>query len=46
MKDSLLRKYEGKKITLPKDQNFWPSMRNTTHHIREVFGKFKEAEII
>ena len=46
MKDSLLRKYEGKKITLPKDHNFWPSMKNTTHHIREVFGKFKEAEII
>ena len=40
MKNSLLSKYEGKKITLPKDQNFWPSMKNTTHHINEIFFYF------
>tara|TARA_B110000483_G_scaffold110264_2_gene134265 strand:+ start:92 stop:1021 length:930 start_codon:yes stop_codon:yes gene_type:complete len=46
MKDGLLGKYEGKKIILPKDRNFWPSIKNITYHNHEVFGKFKEAEII
>ena len=41
MKDGFLGKYEGKKITLPKERKFWPSIKNITFHNKEVFGKLK-----
>lgn len=41
MKDGFLGKYEGKKIILPKERGFWPSIKNITFHNQEVFGKLK-----
>ena len=41
MKKGFLGKYEGKKITLPKERGFWPSMKNITFHNQEIFGKLK-----
>jgi len=43
MKKGFLGKYEGKKIKLPKDKKFWPSVKNITYHNQEVFGNFKET---
>ena len=41
MKDGFLGKYEGKKIVLPKERKFWPSIKNIIFHNKEVFGKLK-----
>ena len=41
MKDGFLGKYEGKKVTLPKERKFWPSIKNITFHNKEIFGKLK-----
>jgi hypothetical protein len=41
MKDSSLRKYNGKKIKLP-NRDFWPSIKNITYHNQEIFLKFKD----
>ena len=43
MKSGFLGKYNGKKITLPKDRHFWPSVKNITYHNQEIFNKFKDA---
>ena len=43
MKSGFLGKYNGRKITLPKDKHFWPSVKNITYHNQEIFLKFKET---
>ena len=41
MKNGFLRKYDGKKIQLPKDEKLWPSLDNLDFHNKKIFGKLK-----